>query len=341
MKQPYLLLPAPVQRGSFFKKFSMIKNIITALAIICSQAALAQKATNTLAADMKTMLALFEGEFDNFQQVYKQKEDKAKDVHEHIHSVFRRIDFAQLGSNVFYVIQYMDGDTSKVYRQRMYNFTEDKKENAVRLDIYTFKTDSLYYFSNLHPERLANISLADIKRVEGCQVYWKKDGEKFIGYMPPKQCHFVSKRSGKTIYATDSLMLSKDEIWIRDEAFDSVGNRIYGREDKVHHKLKRCRFYKGWILLEKAGLKDEYHSMRNLLWHDQGKRQRLYLEDGKASKYEIELAAVVYGKDLEVLKIAVYEVGVSKAIAYAWATPGAKNIGINMRWIQAGLTLIQ
>lgn len=291
--------------------------------------------------DMQQMLLFFEGEFDNFQQVYKEKEDKAKDVHEHIHSVFKRVSFSLLGNDVFYVIQYMDGDTAKIYRQRIYSFTEDKTENAIRLDIYTFKTDSLFYNSNVHPEKLAAITLADIKLVEGCYVFWKRDGEKFIGYMPPNACHFVSKRSGKTIYATDSLMLSRDEIWIRDEAFDSSGTRIYGREDKVHHKLKRCHFYKGWILLEKAGLKDEYHSIRNLVWHDQGKRQRLYLEDDKPTKYEVELAAVVYGKDLEVLKIALYEVGVSKAIMYSWASPGSKNIGINLRWIQTGLTLIQ
>jgi hypothetical protein len=299
----------------------------------------AQKNKSTLANDMQQMLSMFEGEFDNFQQVYKEKEDKVKEVHEHIHSIFKKVNFTPLGNNVFYVIQYMDGDTSKIYRQRMYAFAEDKKENAISLNIYTFKTDSLFYYSNMHPERLAKLTIDHIKPVEGCQVYWKKQGDNFVGYMPPKLCNFISKRSGKKIYATDSLMLNKDEIWIRDEAFDSIGTRIYGREDKVHHKLKRCHFYKGWLLLEKAGLKDEYHSMRNLIWHDQGKRQRLFLEDGKPTKYEIELAAVVYGKGLEVLKIAVYEVGVSKAIMYAWASPGVKNIGVNLRWLQAGLTL--
>jgi CpeT/CpcT family (DUF1001) len=299
-----------------------------------------QKSKSNIATDMQQMLNMFEGEFDNFQQVYKEKEDKVKEVHEHIHSIFKKVNFVPLGSNVFYVIQYMDGDSSKIYRQRMYAFAEDKKENAISLNIYTFKTDSLFYYSNVHPERLAKLTIDDIKPVEGCQVYWKKQGDNFVGYMPPKQCNFISKRSGKKIYATDSLLLNKDEIWIRDEAFDSIGTRIYGREDKVHHKLKRCHFYKGWLLLEKAGLKDEYHSMRNLIWHDQGKRQRLFLEDGKPTKYEVELAAVVYGKGLEVLKIAVYEVGVSKAIMYAWASPGAKNIGLNLRWLQAGLTLL-
>ncbi len=159
--------------------------------------------------------------------------------------------------------------------------------------------------------------------------------------MPPKLCNIISKSSGKKIFATYSLLLTKDEVRIRDEAFDSNCSRIYYREDKVHHKLKRCHFYKGWLLLEKAGLKDKFYSMHNLIWHDQGKRQKLFLEDGKPTKYEIELAAVVYGKGLEVLKIAIYELGITKAIMDAWASPSSKNIGVNLRWFQDGLTMLE
>lgn len=65
---------------------------------------------------LKEMLGWFEGEFDNFQQVYKEREDKVKEEHEHIHSIFKKVDLPAFGSDVFYVIQYFDGDTSKVYR---------------------------------------------------------------------------------------------------------------------------------------------------------------------------------------------------------------------------------
>ena len=122
---------------------------------MCPFYLLAQKKTSTvLKNDMQQMLTLFEGEFDNFQQVYKEKEEKATNIHEHIHSIFKRVSFSPLGNDVFYVLQYMDGDTTKIYRQRIYSFSEDVKENAIRLDIYTFKTDSLFYYSNTHPKKL-------------------------------------------------------------------------------------------------------------------------------------------------------------------------------------------
>lgn len=296
---------------------------------------------NPLNNQLTEIVTLFEGEFDNFQQVYKEKEDKVAEVHEHIHSIFKKVDLPLLGQNVFYVLQYMDGETTKIYRQRMYSFTKNETEKAIQLDIYSFKTDSLYYYAHNNLTKINGLTMNDLTTTDGCAVYWKKQGEDFIGYMKEKACNFISKRSGKKIFITDSLKLNKDEIWIRDEAYDENGSYVFGHKGKIPHKLKRCRFYKGWLLLQKAGFDDQYHSLRNLRWHDQGQRQRMYTEDGKATKYEVELANVVYGKDLEVLKLAIYEVGVSKAVMYTWASPGGNNIGINLRWMQAGLTLLK
>jgi hypothetical protein len=320
------------------KRIALLASCLVASICLAAQT---KKTKTSLAEDMQIMLQWFEGEFDNFQQVYKEKEDKVANVHEHIHSIFKRVALPSFSGNVFYVLQYMDGDSTKIYRQRLYSFTENKKENAVQLDIYSFTADSLYYYAHINPEKLNGLTPQQMTRTDGCEVFWKRDGEKFIGYMKEKACNFISKRSGKKIFITDSLVLTKDEIWIRDEAADENGNYLFGHKDKIPHKLKRCRFYKGWILLEKAGFAGEYHQMRNQLWHDQGKRVRLLTEDGKATKYEVELACVVYGKDLEVLKLAIYEVGVSKAVMYSWASPGSKNIGVNLRWLQSGLTLIQ
>ena len=291
-----------------------------------------------LQTDLSLMLSWFKGEFDNFQQVYKEKEDKATEIHEHIHSIFTPVALPDFGKNVFYVMQYMDGDPKKVYRQRMYTFNEDATENAIRLDIYSFKTDSLYYGSDKAPEKLAGLTPAQMTNTPGCGVYWKRDGEQFWGYMKDKACNFISKRSGKKIFVTDSLRLTQNEIWIRDEAYDEDGKYVFGNKAKIHHKLKRCSNFKGWFALEKAGLADAYESARDLLLHDQGGRVRLKTTDGKPMKYTIELSKVLYGKNQEVLKLALYEDGKDRAVDYVWSAPDSKLIGINMRWFSAGLT---
>lgn len=296
------------------------------------------------------MMSLFAGEFDNFQQVWKEREDKAAEVHEHIHSIFFPVKLPAFGENVFYVKQYMDGNPQKIYRQRMYAFSVDTKEQAIRLDIYSFPVDSLYYDSHLNTSKLAALTPSTMTKTEGCAVYWKRDGERnseaFIGYMKDKACNFVSKRSGKRVFITDSLRLTRDAIWIRDEAYDEDGKYVFGNKAKIHHKLKRCRFFKAWLAVRlnepKEGEKEQYVSIRNVIMHDQGQRFQCIGDlDGKtyASKYWAELSQVVYQTGLPVMKFAIYEEGKEKAVAYTWTNPEAKQVGINMRSVQGSATL--
>jgi hypothetical protein len=81
--------------------------------------------------EMTQLLSWFTGEFDNFQQYWKEKEDKVVNPHENIHSIFAPMNLPALGEHIFYVKQYIDGDPKKIYRQRMYSFSEDPTEKAI------------------------------------------------------------------------------------------------------------------------------------------------------------------------------------------------------------------
>jgi hypothetical protein len=302
-----------------------------------------------MAADWLKMRAWFSGEFDNFQQAWKEKEDNIADSlrHEHIHSIFLPVDMPELGKNVFFVKQYMDGDTDKIYRMRVYNFFENKAENAIQLDIFTFKDkadETRFKNANRTPDMLKNLKPENFTKTDGCEVFWKFHADKgaFIGYMKDRACNFVSKRSGKRIFITDSLRLTENQIWIGDRATDENGNYVFGNKAGIQHKLVRCRYFKGWAAVKKpdATKDNEYNSAGTFAHvHDQGWRARLKLADGTPTKYTVELSQVIYGKNTDVLKLAVYEEGNTKAIAYTWANPDAKRIGINIREMQIGLTL--
>jgi hypothetical protein len=318
---------------------NIYKTIIFKLLIISSLYSFGQMhGTMPIQSDMTVMLSMFKGEFDNFWQVSKEKDDSVKNVHEHIHSIFAPVSVPAMGENVFYVKQYMDGNPKKIYRQRLYSFKQDDAEKAIRLDIYSFPVDSLYYDSHLKPEQIKDLTADKLSITKGCEVYWKRDGEKFVGYMKDKACNFISKRSGKKIFITDSLMLDKTQIWIRDEAVDEDGKYVFGHPDKVHHKLKRVTYYKGWISYEKDG---KSIFMNNLIFHDQGTKIQVMDKQGNKLPYFVELAQLQYKSGLEIVKLAFYEEGVKKSFLYSWANPGTKNIGMNLRWLQAGLTKIE
>ena len=303
-----------------------------------------------LTTDLKEICTLFTGEFDNFQQVWQEIEDKTPDslMHERIHSIFLPVKMPALGDNVFFVKQYMDGDTNNIYRMRVYNLSIDKTENAIRLDIYSFKEkadETRFKSANHTPSVLTDLKPENFTTMAGCGVFWKRENGIFIGSMKSKACNFISKRSNKKVFITDSLKLTANEIWIRDEAEDENGNYIFGHKGKIHHKLVRCRPFKGWISWRteegKDGKEDKSVFIGNLKLHDQGWKQRVVLPDGTVTPFTVELSQVIFEKRISVLKLAIYEEGKPKAMMYNWTNPEAERIGINLRWIQVGLTLVK
>ena len=82
----------------------------------------------------------FAAEFDNYEQNWQDKIDAEKDkelqIHEHIHHVFAPLATPALPGETYFVKQYMDGDPSKVYRQRLYQFIRNKEKGALQLNIY-------------------------------------------------------------------------------------------------------------------------------------------------------------------------------------------------------------
>lgn len=301
-------------------------------------------AKGNLEHDLKLFTGWFEGRFDNYAQFYNDKENKVEHPHEHIHSIFKRVDLSKIGKDVFFVQQYLDGDEAKIFRQRLYIFTPDKKEKALKLTIYSFDDEAKYRNSHLDPTKLNGLAMTNLTTTNGCEVYWKlnKIRDKFEGYMKKDTCKVASKRLNKTIIITDDLFLTKDEIWINDQAKDEQGNYVFGNKANIHAKLKRVRWFEGWTSILKTGettmankdfTAEEYDGKTKIVIHDQGGTVKLN------DKYSVELAQLQHRSGLWVMTFKVIENASGKAISYTWTTPEAERIGINLRWIQAGFTL--
>lgn len=294
--------------------------------------------------DLKLFTAWFEGRFDNYAQYFNDKESKAEFPHQNLHSIFKKVDLPNIGKNVFYVQQYLDGDESKVYRQRIYNLTLDKAEKAIKLTIYNFDDEKKYRDSHLDSSKLNGLTMANLTTTTGCEVYWQlnKERDKFSGIMKKDACKVPSKRLGKTIIITDDLFLTKDEIWINDQAKDEQGNYIFGNKSGVHDKLKKVRWFEGWTAILKTGetslvnqdfRAEEYDGKTKILLHDQGGTVKLN------DKYSVQLAQLQYKNGTWVLTLKILENATGKAVAYSWTNPEAEKLGINLRWVQAGFSL--
>jgi hypothetical protein len=321
----------------------MMRKLILA-AFCVAVAASGVGARTNLDADLKLFTSWFEGRFDNHAQTVEEKEAGTEHPHEWIHSIFKRVDLPAIGRDVFYVQQYMDGDETKIYRQRLYVFSVNRAEKAIELRIHTFADEKAVVGAHLDPSKLAGVTLDKLDAPKGCEVFWRltKARDKFEGSMKPGACRVVSKRSGKALIISDDLFLTKDEIWIRDQAKDEQGNYVFGNKSNVHHKLRRARVFDGWTAVLKDGsteLRGEdgpaetWEGKRGLMIHDQGGRLRIN------DRFSAELAQLSYRNGTRVLKLGIVDNASGKTVAYTWGDPDSERIGINLRWIQAGFTL--
>ncbi|MFN9612461.1 MAG: CpcT/CpeT family chromophore lyase [Hyphomonadaceae bacterium] len=111
------------------------------LALCAASAAMAQERTPTaqdvLAKDLRVLLEYFPGRYDNDLQVYFDGELKTPEIERNgrIHSIFAPVTLPAFGPNMFYVEQYADNDPNKIYRQRLYRFSVDAVEKAIKLEI--------------------------------------------------------------------------------------------------------------------------------------------------------------------------------------------------------------
>jgi len=322
------------------RKFVVLGSLLTTAFFLVASAA----AAGSLDDDLELMMEWFAGEFDNHQQYLDEVEAETppEQPHEWIHSIFQPVELPLFGDHVFYVEQYTDGDPAKIYRNRIYSFSVNEEVGAIQLTIYSFKDSAAVVGAHLDPAKLEGLTTDDVQTLPGCEVFWKKQADNFIGWMPDGACRVPSRRSGKIIVIDDDLVLSKNEIWIGDRAEDDDGNYVFGNKLGIPHRLQRSHDFACWGVFTPVGSKEWEGGtvVRRLTLHDQGGRAEIVTNDAEPRHFRLELEQRVYAGErrVEVLKIAIYEEGNDESLAYSWAEPSSRNIGMNLRWFQGGCT---
>ncbi len=331
------------------KGFFVVKPVSRVLLALCCLLPCLSSAS-ALEPGLEHFLGWFEGEYDNNEQVWQQAEDgiPESERHERIHHIFRRVAVPALGEHVYFVRQYQNGDYEDVYRQRLYRF-DTETDGRIRLAIFRFKEELPYRNTDREPALVAELAPDDLVNHPGCDVYWVFEDDRYEGEMPDGACTFFSERMQKTIIIDDSLMLNANALHISDQAVDEDGNPVFGRSEP--HINRKVRYFKGWALIDHEHLErlgrttplepDErnVNFFADLRVHNEGQILPLVTADGQDSGYAIELARLTYQNTrVAILKLGLIDVATGKTITYAWADPGATRIGINLRWLQVGLT---
>jgi len=292
------------------------------------------------ASDFGTFLKWFSGEFDNYTQALQDKINKIKYPHRQLHSVIIPANLSHFEGHTFYVQQYLDGDPEKIYRQRIYEVSWNPFDDVIETKIYRFKENGKKYKdAYLHPKILKDLRPESLELSKGCEVYWKKRGNKFYGSNRKNSCVFISSKSGKKLVISEKLILSNESLWILENTFDNKGNVVYGRTDGEYYKLNKCRFYMGSISIKKEK-KEEYYLFDNLKFHDQGMVIPLVDKKTKKVLFRAQLLKTMPDKNgPDRLKFIVYKEKDKKPLFYTWTMADADQIGVDLGWFKAAFRL--
>lgn len=306
-------------------------------------------ASGALDKDLALFLEWFPGRYDNSLQVFWEPdlEVPEDERHERIHSIFKPVDLPAFGEHVFYVEQYLDGNPSSIYRQRIYVFETDAEEDAIRLRIHTPSNPEELAGAYRNEDMLRRLRPRDTRTREGCDVFWKRQANQFLGYMKDGACRVPSARLGVDIIISDDLVLTPDEIWIADRAETVSGEYVFGNRAGVPHKLRKIRPFECWTAVlpgashGDSGIGQSNWDFQRGGWlHDQGGALTLMTNEDEPREIRLRLRRVEWpsGPNRPSLTLYVEEGESTRAISYAWTEYDSERIGINLRWLQASCT---
>lgn len=310
---------------------------MTGLALVTSPALAQSKppapmAVGVLERDLPALVAMFEGEWDNAEQVGFSEElgfpDGAPPTRRHV--TIRRVEAPGLGPLVLKLDEYRDNDPADVGRQRFYAFAVDAERRAIRMDSFTPPGERLAADANL-----SDLTPASMRRNPGCETLWRRSADQFVGWIEDGACS-VRTPAGTTLAIGAEIVLSTAQLWMTETVRDAEGRDLTPDAPDVPVQYRRATAFTCWIAVPRQAPQDGWFSARDLAIHDQGGEIWITTDEATSRTFGFRMRNVRWptGQNADALTLYVHDERDAPAISYAWASPDATRIGINLRTLQ-------
>lgn len=232
------------------------------------------------------------------------------------------------GAAWFSLLQYPANDANKG-RTMLMQFTFGPENAVLRFSPYSSPAAP----RELNAEQLA----AAARFIPGCEVRLSWRAGVLAGQTSPANCRLAGK-DGVMFSLVKDFAFSANSIAIADRLVDPATGGSIG-DDRVF-RFSRMQQYRGWAGIKPDGTKDWQLARPLEIWSDGGTAQLVDLS-GTAMGYRIRLARVPWRTDQDaILRLDLVDIDSGEIVAYSWADTTAKSVGINLGWIQVGLSQI-
>lgn len=316
--------------------------VFAAVLLAAAPARAANEPDDPSARDLQRIVGWFGGIWDNSEQIWFETEGRAQvpvpERHERVHATHRRVDLPSIGRYVFYVEEYRDDDPAKVFRQRLVVF-ESAREQGVRMRLGLFRDAAAVLGAASDPARLAGLHPEALIWLPGCEVYWRAEGDQYVGGMRPKACTFGEGREQR--WSQHDLLLSATKYWRVDRSFNvRDGKLAVGHPGGVPHKLDRARLFEcevrlfGGNYLAGQGASPSDRILTGQRLHSQG--GTLHVENpADGARWQIRLRDKeypYYERWSDFMFLSVRRAG-EPSIALSLHDRDARFLGVNVGWM--------
>jgi len=192
----------------------------------------------TLEDQFASFVGWWPGTYDNAAQAAGEVEGAPMATRLHI----RAIEVPAFGDHVVYAEWQVLDDPERILRQRFYSFEIDEARGAARLNLHVFPPDAEFVArtrgAHLDPDRVADLTPADMVPLPGCDVYFMWTGTQFEGAMDEGACAFKVPGTDTDIYSWSQMRRSSDTFSYLDGWFYPNGE-IYQRMSNEWYVFER------------------------------------------------------------------------------------------------------
>ncbi len=167
---------------------------------------------------VKALAELMAADFSNEQQALDNPPFFA-----HIRVCMRPLPESLLGGVSFFLEQAYDFLLTQPYRLRV--FTIKAVEDHLELEHYKLKEETLFYGASRKPEKLKELTINHLEKMDGCDMIAHWDGNGFKGAVKPGRGCIVF-RKGKESYLDNSFEIDEQQLISFDRGRDLVTDEL-------------------------------------------------------------------------------------------------------------------
>ena len=188
-------------------------------------------------AELVQLLRWLPGSYDNTAQAKADEQAAVRPPHESLELAIVPIESVAMGRNAFYVQEMAADDARRVMSQKVVRFTSTDK--GIVESVAALADPLRWRDGQRNPEVFMGMTPKDLTSTAGCELTWKKEGERFTGANDPKQCRNTSHAVMGLVQVDSRAELTVDEFATAELAYGADGRLLQGRKDEPFYRFRK------------------------------------------------------------------------------------------------------